>query len=102
MKKSIYVALIISFALIVTLVGVYYYNKSQMNQKPQVNSNERKETQVKAPEKQEITSNEVVGDPAKAQIVQDSTTPKNYNDPELTNLEKEVNSLDISDQTDIQ
>lgn len=62
MKKSIYVLLIVSFALIVTLIGVYYFNKSQMNQKPQTNSDVRKNDELVAPEKKESISNDTVGD----------------------------------------
>ena len=35
-------------------------------------------------------------------IVVDENTPKNYNNAELINMEKEINSLDLSGENDLQ
>ncbi len=102
MKKIVYVLLLISLALVITLVGVYFVNKSNMNQ----SISESTSKNPIEPEKSESTNPktyEVIEDLInKSDIIQDSSTPKNYNDNELIELEKEINSLDISDQSDIQ
>ena len=96
MNKKIFIILLFVLALGITLGAVYYLNISSMNQKPVNNVSERKDD----------TSNQPQMDSAlldsSGNIVIDENTPKDYKNPELMNLEKEINNLDLSNEGDIE
>jgi hypothetical protein len=98
MNKNLFIVILIILALGVTLGAVYYLNILNINQSSVNNTSERKDENSSLGTEEylipQVTSN--------ANIIMDENTPKNYNNTELMNLEREINSLDLSNEGDIE
>jgi len=101
MNKYIFYILILGFALGITLGAVYYLNLVNMNQNMSEISDNKSEVKADIPNTDtpsETLAPEIINTP----IIVDENTPKNYKNDDLINLEKELNSLDLSSENDIE
>jgi hypothetical protein len=101
MNKIIFYIIILVLAIGTTLGLVYFININSMNQ----NMNEISDIKVEDKAQQSNDTENV--NPLNnifdsGQIIVDENTPKNYNNPELLEIEKEINSLDLSSENDIE
>lgn len=103
MNKFIFYVLLIFIAFSITLLGVFYLdlfnsNQSTVNKSSDISLDDSKDVSNEMIEEyriDEIQFNE-------SGIIIDDSTPENYSNEELINLEKELNSLDLSGETDIE
>jgi hypothetical protein len=100
MNKKLFIILLFVLALAVTLGAVYYLNISAINNPPIVNTSVRNESNQDS----NLDTNAIEIDPVlkNSNIIVDENTPKNYNNSDLINIEKEINSLDLSSENDLE
>ena len=102
MNKILFYTVLIFLALIITLIAVYFLNTGNINQVP-ASTDTRISEQAESPEKEFNNSNDTGSEFAVEEISDTSeTVPGNFKDPELIDLVKELNSLDLSSENDIE
>lgn len=101
MNKYIFYILILGLALGVTLSAVYYLNLGNMNQNMKEISDIKSEVKADTPNT-DMPSETLAPEIMNTSIIIDENTPKNYKNEDLINLEKELNSLDLSSENDIE
>jgi hypothetical protein len=99
MNKYIFYTLIVSLALVITLFAVYFVNLSTMNQSTKDLSTQSFPSQERNSDSNNESS---LNNQLRDSIVIDEKTPKNYNNEELIKIEQELNSLDLSNEFDIE
>jgi hypothetical protein len=104
MNKVIFYILILFIAFSITLVGVYFLNLSNLTEAPQAVSNQIIEfvndKNLDINFDSNATSNQ--DNNFSETSFEDLTVTQDYQDIDLTNLEQELNSLDLSSQIDIE
>jgi len=101
MNKYIFYILIIGLALGITISAVYYLNLGNMNQNMNEISDIKSEVKADNPST-DMPSETLAPEIKNTPIIVDENTPKNYKNEDLINLEKELNSLDLSSENDIE
>lgn len=100
MNKKLFLLIIFFLALGITLGAVYYLNIASIKNSPATNTSSREENKDTAVKNE--NNPEMDTAVRNSNIVVDENTPKNYNNAELINMEKEINSLDLSGENDLQ
>jgi hypothetical protein len=101
MNKYFFYILILGLALGITLGAVYYLNLGNMTQNMNEISNQKTTPEIKVIQN-EVPSEPIAPEVINSSIIVDENTPKNYKNEDLINLEKELNSLDLSSENDIE
>jgi hypothetical protein len=101
MNKYFFYILILGLALGITLGAVYYLNLGNKTQNMNEISDQKTTPEIKVIQN-EVPSEPVAPEVINSSIIVDENTPKNYKNEDLINLEKELNSLDLSSENDIE
>jgi hypothetical protein len=106
MNKFIFYIFLIFLALVVTLTGVYYLNLGNIKQTPALSDSRVSENLNQDQKLQEQGSDSNLSNQnAQANSVlelEKESLPLNFTDTELIDLEKELKSLDLSSENDIE
>lgn len=102
MNKILFYTVLIFLALTITLTAVYFLNTGNINQVP-ASTDTRVSEQAESPG-EEFNNSEDTGSEFVVEEISDTseTVPDNFKDPELIDLVKELNSLDLSSENDIE
>jgi len=101
MNKIIFYIIILVLAIGTTLGLVYFINMNSMNQSmSEITDIKVEDIGQQSNDIENVTTiNNIIDS---GQIIVDENTPKNYNNQELMEIEKEINSLDLSSENDIE
>ncbi len=100
MNKVVFFITIFLLALGISLGAVYFLNFENFNQDLRELTSNRLESETRNPEN--YIENTIDYEVPNVDIIVDENTPENYSNQELINLEKELNSLDLSNLDDLQ
>jgi len=101
MNKIIFYIIILVLAIGTTLGLVYFISMNSMNQSmSEITDIKVEDIGQQSNDIENVTPfNNIIDS---GQIIVDENTPKNYNNQELMEIEKEINSLDLSGENDIE
>jgi hypothetical protein len=100
MNKVVFFITIFLLALGISLGAVYFLNFENFNQDLRELTSNRLESETRNPEN--YIEDTIDYEVPNVDIIVDENTPENYSNQELINLEKELNSLDLSNLDDLQ
>jgi len=108
MSRKIFFVVLFLLALVITIGAIYFLNLGKLTQPQDSNSSKR----VSEEEKSNLNNENIISPKNTSDISSESTpvprfvvdenTPADYSDVDLINLEKELNTLDLSSENDIE
>jgi hypothetical protein len=103
MNKIFFYIVLVFLALSITLTAVYFLNLGNIKQIPASNDSRMSETDSLNIDKSSNEENNKLENGTYMESSKlEETPPSNFKDQELIDLEKELNSLDLSSENDIE